>query len=215
LFDYKRAMELQKVLARRVLEELDSFPKIDLSSVRYVAGVDAAYSHGRMYGVAVLLDYRSGFMIKDVVVEKTPAIPYVPGLLAFREAPAYISALKKLDIEPDIVFVDGHGISHPRALGIATHVGLVLDKPSIGVAKKRLYGEEIVIDGERYIRAHNHLVARIIEHRGKELYVSIGYKIRLEEAVEATLKMLKPQYKLPLPTALADQLSKRVARKSK
>lgn len=215
MFDYKRAMELQVVLSRKVLGELTKTPTLDLNKVKYVAGVDAAFSRGKVYGVAVLLDFKTGFVLKEVVVEREPAIPYVPGLLAFREAPAYINALRKLGIKPDVIFVDGHGLSHPRAFGIATHVGLVLDIPSIGVAKKKLYGEEIVIDGEEYIKAHGHVVAKIIEHRGKKLYVSIGYKIRLEDAVKITEKMLKPQYKLPLPTAVADKISKRVARKSK
>ncbi|OYT40405.1 MAG: endonuclease V [Desulfurococcales archaeon ex4484_58] len=208
-------MELQSILSRRVLESLADTPPLNVDSIKYVAGVDAAYSGGIMYGVAVLLDYRTKFVVRETVVSKKPAIPYIPGLLAFREAPAYISALKRLGVKPDIIFVDGHGLSHPRAFGIATHVGLVLDTPSIGVAKKRLYGEEIVKDNKIYIYAHNHVVGEIIVHKGKKLYVSIGYRIRLEDAVKITKQMLTPQYKLPLPTALADQRSKRIARKMK
>lgn len=215
MFDYKRAMELQVLLSRKVLKRIKNTPHIDLDRIRYVAGVDAAFSRDKMYGVAVLLDFKTGFLLRKTIVECSPAIPYIPGLLAFREAPAYINALKKLGIKPDIIFVDGHGLSHPRALGIASHVGLVLDTPSIGVAKKRLYGEEIIINGEKYVKAHGYIVAKIIRHRGKELYVSIGYKIRLEDAVKITEKMLKPKYKLPLPIALADVLSKKEARKFK
>ncbi len=212
-FDYKRAIQLQKILSSKALESLEK-PK-PLGEVKYVAGVDAAYYHGRIVGVAVLLEYPSGILVEYSVVDKKPPIPYVPGLLAFREAPAYISAILKLSREPDVLMVDGHGLSHPRGLGIATHMGLVLDKPSIGVAKKKLYGERVTINGEDYLRAHGRIVAKIIKHRGKELYVSIGYKITLEEAVEITTKMLKPQYNLPLPTHIADQLSKKIAREKK
>jgi len=206
-------MELQQFLARRVLEEISEFPKIDHESIRFVAGLDAAPKGDKIVGVAVLLDYKTGLMIKYAVAEKKPIIPYVPGLLAFREAPAYICALKKLGVKPDVIFVDGHGLSHPRGFGIATHIGMVLDTPSIGVAKKKLYGEEILVNGELYIKAHKRLVAKIMQHRGVKLYISMGYKVRLEDAVELTMRMLKPQYKLPLPTALADAISKKIARR--
>ncbi len=208
-------MKLQSILAHRVFQEFHGFPEIDIDNIKYVAGVDAAYSKGLMYGAAVLLGYRTGYKICESIVVKKPAIPYVPGFLAFREAPAYISALHRLCREPDVIVVDGHGLSHPRGLGIATHIGLVLDKPSIGVAKKRLYGEEIMISGDTYIKAHDKIVGKIIIHRGKKLYISIGYKIKLESAIKIIEKMLKPQYKLPLPTALADQLSKKKARENK
>lgn len=215
MFDYGRAMKLQTLLSQRVLSEYGCWPRLGLDSVETVAGVDASYASGSMYGVAVLFDYRSSMVLKQAVVVKKPAIPYVPGLLAFREAPAYICALQKLGVKPDVVFVDGHGLAHPRGFGIATHIGLVMDTPTIGVAKKKLYGEEIVLDGEKYVRAHGHVVAKIIEHRGKQLYVSVGYRINLEDAVQLTLKTLKPQYKLPYPTAIADQLSKKIAKNTK
>ncbi|RLG80606.1 MAG: endonuclease V [Thermoprotei archaeon] len=208
-------MELQQYLSRRVLEELDSFPQLNLDKLQYIVGVDAAYHKDLMCGVAVLLDYRTGFVLKEAVVYRKPAIPYVPGLLAFREAPAYIAAIKKLGAKPDVVFVDGHGLSHPRAFGIATHVGLVLNTPSVGIAKKKLYGEEKIEDGERVVWAHGRVVAKVIEHRGKKLYVSIGYKIRLEDAVKLTKKLTVDKYKLPLPIALADQLSKKFVRRLK
>ncbi len=212
-FDYRRAVRVQRILSSKALESIDE-PILE-GDVGLIAGVDAAYYHGRIVGVAVLLDYPSGSMVEYSVVDKKPPIPYVPGLLAFREAPAYIAALKKLHREPDVVMVDGHGLSHPRGLGIATHIGLVLGKPSIGVAKKKLYGEVVNIKGDEYLKAHGRIVAKIIRHRGKELYVSIGYGITLRQAVEITTNMMRPEYNLPLPTHTADQLSKRIAHSRK
>ncbi len=213
MIDYRRAMALQRKLAEKVLAEIDSFKPLDTSSIGFIAGVDAGYRAGEIYGVAVLLEYSSTRLLTYSVVRKKPPIPYIPGLLAFREAPAYIAALRKLPWEPDIIFVDGHGLTHPRALGIATHIGLVLDKPSIGVAKKRLYGEEVEENGRLYVYAHGVKAGAIIEHRGKRLYVSIGYKITLKDALEITRQLLTPQHKLPLPTAIADQITKKLTRK--
>ncbi len=215
VFDYRRAIRLQKILASKALESLRNTPPISIDDIGYVVGVDAAYSGGLIYGVAVLLSFHDKKMIEYSLVVKKPPIPYVPGLLAFREAPAYISAIKKLRREPDIIFVDGHGLSHPRALGIATHIGLVLDKPSIGVAKKKLYGTVRRIGDREYLEAHGHLVAIITKHLGQELYISIGYKIRLEDAYKITMMLMDNQHKLPLPTALADQLSKKYAHHKK
>ena len=211
--DIRRAMALQRKLAEKVLKELPNFRQLDYNSIKYVAGVDAAYSGGKAIGVAVLIDFNTKNLITYSVVKKIPPIQYIPGLLAFREAPAYVAAVRKLPKSPDIVFVDGHGLSHPRAMGIATHLGLVLGKPTIGVAKKRLYGEIIEESGVKYILAHGHKVGAIVSHRGKELYVSIGYKITLDDAIKFTLNLLDEKYKLPLPTALADMLSKKIARK--
>jgi len=215
LVDLRRAVALQRKLSEKVLSEVESFKPVDPGSIRFVAGVDAGYRSGEIVGVAVLIDYRSRQLVTYSVVHRKPPIPYIPGLLAFREAPSYITALKKLRIEPDIVFVDGHGLTHPRALGIATHLGLVLGKPTIGVAKKKLYGEVRVENGVKYLYVHGIKAGAIIVHRGKELYVSIGYKITLESALEITKTLLDPNYKLPLPTAIADRITKRITRKKK
>ncbi len=213
MFDIKRAIALQKKLAERVISELNDFPRLSDNDIRFVAGVDAAYYKGEAYGVAVLIDYLSKNLVTYSIVKKKPPIPYIPGLLAFREAPAYIAALKRLPKEPDVIMVDGHGLAHPRALGIATHIGLVLDKPSIGVAKKKLYGL-IKIEGDsKYIYAHGKKIGVIIDHRGHELYVSIGYKIRLEDAVRITKNLLDPDHKLPIPTSIADHISKKITHK--
>lgn len=211
--DINRAIDLQRKLSEKVLSELSSFRSIELDKVKYVVGVDAAYNRDLMVGVAVAIDFENRHLLTYSVVKKKTPMSYIPGLLAFREAPAYIAAIKKLPIKPNVIFVDGHGLSHPRALGIATHIGLVLDKPTIGIAKKKLYGEIVEDRGKRYIIAHGYRVAQIIVHKGKELYVSIGYKISLESAVRLTLHFLDQKHRLPLPIALADSLSKKLAKR--
>jgi len=208
-FDYKRAVMLQEMLASRVLSMLPRFPSIDPSRIKIVAGVDAAYRGGMQIGAAVAVDYGTGELLDYVCQASTPPIPYVPGLLAFREAPVYIKALRRLRVEPDIILVDGHGLSHPRALGIATHIGLVLGKPTIGVAKKPLYGEIREANGSKYIVAHGAVVGGVIELGKKSrLYVSTGYLVKPGDAVKITMQLLKPGEKLPIPLSIADKYSK-------
>ncbi len=215
MFDAKRAVRLQRELFKKAIDSLNNPPPLSRSEIKYVAGVDAAFHHNKIVGVATAIEYGTGTLVEYSVVEKNVHVPYIPGLLAFREAPAYISAIKKLSIEPDIVMVDGHGLTHPRGLGIATHIGLVLGKPSIGVAKKKLYGEEIVEDNETYIYAHGVKAGKIIIHNNKRLYISIGYMIKLEDAINITRHLLRPGSKLPLPTETADRISKRIAKRKR
>lgn len=136
--------------------------------------------------------------------------PYIPGFLAFREIPGYMRAYSRLTIDPDLILVDGHGLAHPRGFGIASHLGLVLDKPSIGVAKHKLYGDIVEYNGTRYIIAHDRFVGYVIEHLGQELYVSIGYKIRLEDIIRIITKLLSKDKKLPIPLQYADEYSKTI-----
>ncbi len=215
-FNYKRAIDLQRKLAEKVLDTIKKNFLLynNLEDIRYVAGVDAGYKKGVAYGVAVLIDRNTKNLVTYSVSKKKPPIPYIPGLLAFREAPVYISAIQKLPMKPDLVFVDGHGLTHPRALGIATHIGLVLKIPSIGVAKKRLYGIERVEGDKIYVYAHGIRAGVILMHRKHKLYISIGYGITLEDAEKMVKEFLDQKYNLPLPTALADIITKRFSRSS-
>ena len=210
MFDYNRAIRLQRELFKQVAASVSS-PLVDASRVEYIAGVDASYTGGYSIGVAVLVEAGS-----LRVLEKTHAlvkvhVPYIPGLLAFREAPGIIEALLKLRLKPSLLMVDGHGLTHPRGFGIASHIGLVLGVPSIGVAKSRLYGEVRVEEGVRYIYAHGLRAGAILEHRGGEVYVSVGYAITLDEALKIVRATLR-EHKLPEPIRLADAYSKELKR---
>ena len=133
----KTASRLQKKLARRLVL------RGDLPQCRLICGVDAAFSSdgGFCIGGAVLWDRETGKVVESHWAEKEILFPYVPGYLTFREAPAVIAALRKLKIVPDVIICDGQGIAHPRKMGIAAHLGVIVDMPTIGCAKSRLVGE--------------------------------------------------------------------------
>ncbi len=186
----------------------------------YVIGLDAAYSkrYGGV-GVAVLASVQEKRVIDIGISVGEPAIPYIPGLLAFREAPLLYTAFFDISTregflpEETIIIVDGHGISHPRRAGIATHIGVALRIPSIGVAKKRLYGKEVCSAGNCYlVDENNEKIAAIITSRRRRLYVSPGYAVPLIEAVKIIASLLTSSQFLPFPLYLADKFSKKIAR---
>ncbi len=182
---------------------------------RVVVGVDMA---GGVYGrpvraAAVALAWRSLDVLASATHEEQPTFPYVPGLLALREAPPVLAALDKLPMRPDLLMVDGQGIAHPRRCGIAAYLGVTLDLPSIGVAKSRLVGTHDepgpeVGDWTPLLDKEEVIGAVVRTRRGaKPLYISIGHRIDLAHAVQFMLGALRG-YRLPEPTRLADKLSK-------
>lgn len=213
------AIALQGRLAPRVLAE--GGPE----DVRLVAGCDLAFLDGGPFsarrggresaarGAVVLLSYPDLSLVESHAVEERVAFPYVPGLLAFREAPVLLRAFEKIERTPDLLLVDGHGFSHPRRFGIACHLGLLLDVPTIGIGKSRLIGEHGEPGSARGARAelrHEGAVIGLVlraRDRVAPLYVSVGHRIGLHEAAEWTLRLCRG-YRLPEPVRLADQLSK-------
>lgn len=147
-------------------------------------------------------------MLKEyAIVKGFIEIPYVPGLLAFREAPLMIKACEKLTT-PDLIVVDGHGITHPRKFGIASHIGLVLDIPTIGIAKKLLYGRVIRgRDDIDYILVDDEIGGIVFRSMGREIYASIGHKMSIDYLKEVVPKLFRT-HPLPEPTYIADTLSK-------
>ncbi|MGC8983310.1 MAG: endonuclease V [Desulfurococcaceae archaeon] len=210
VFDVERAMRLQKLLSTKVLRELESSPPLNLSEVRYVGGFDSSYDSERQYAVAVVYDRVLSRVVDRAHEVVEVKVPYIPGLLAFREVPGYVRAYHKLRVKPEVILVDGHGLAHPRAFGIATHLGLVLNKPSIGVAKRKLYGEVFGEGPRKLIKAHGLVVGAVIEHENAELYVSIGYRVRLEDAIKLVESLLVSGKKLPIPLHEADAYSKKL-----
>ncbi len=195
-----------------------------------VLGLDAAYS--RKYGgvaVASLVQAESCNLIEYGVAVGEPRLEYIPGLLAFREAALFYAATEGLSYKNyDVIVVDGHGISHPRYAGIATHMGLALAKPSIGVAKKKLYGEFNMINersscieypcviGELRDPKRDIVLAYVVIPKSRDknpIYISPGAFISIENALNIILSMLRASSsKLPCPTHYSDKLSKRIAR---
>ena len=200
-FSVKKAHEMQLRLSRKLIFE-DTLPeKID-----YVAGVDVAYLDGTSVAAVAVLDAGTLSQVEVQVAHVQTRFPYVPTLLSFREIPPAYSAVKKLHTEPDVFLVDGQGFAHPYGLGFASHLGLILDKPTIGVAKSLLCGE-VEQDGEDVwapLKYKGKVIgAEVVTKRGtKPVYVSVGHKVSLERATEIVLECTR-KYKLPEPTRRA------------
>lgn len=206
MFDYDKAVKLQDVLSRKVLKEVDETPRV--LNHRFILALDSSYVGEEQIAVGVLYNADARAYVWRGYVLTRPPIPYVPGLLAFREAPGYIRVTKKCPVKPDLLIIDGHGLAHPRAFGIASHVGLVLNTPSIGVAKRFLFGD-IRKNGEReliYVRGK--AVGEVLRTPGGKIYVSIGYKVGLNDAVRIVRALIMGRSKLPGPLYEADKYSK-------
>jgi deoxyribonuclease V len=204
MFDVERAKRLQERLSKRV-----SLDGLDLGRVRYVAGLDVSYSGDLGVGVAVLLTYPQLDPVEYVVVKGRVRVPYMPGLLAFREAPLLIRAVELLSIRPDLLVVDGHGVTHPRRFGIASHIGLVTDTASVGAAKSLLYGRVVDSGSERLIVVDDLVGGLVVRHGKTEVYLSIGHRVSLDN-LRILSKTLFKHHDLPEPTYLADRVAKEV-----
>lgn len=210
----QEAIRLQEQL-RAMVTPQGHVPKPEL-----VAGADAAFDveTGRVFAAVVVLSFPSLEPIERVVHQESLSFPYIPGLLSFREAPALLHAFEKIRHDPDIVFIDGHGLSHPRAAGIACHIGLCLDKPTIGCAKSLLIGRHRVPSPSHgsytsLYDANNRVIGSVVRTRDRvrPIFVSVGHRIGLAQAVQLTLACGKG-YRIPEPTRQADLLAERVRR---
>ena len=175
-------------------------------SFDYVAGVDVGYLKGTSVCAAVVLDFKTLSQVEVQVAHIETRFPYIPTLLSFREIPPAYMAIKKLQTEPDVFIVDGQGFAHPYGLGFVSHLGLILDKPTIGVAKSLLCGrlEQNTDQGWAPLSYNGTIVgAEIVTKRGtKPVYVSVGHKASLKRAVEIVLKCAG-KYRLPEPVRRA------------
>ena len=198
------AIELQKELAAEV-----SYIG-NVSDPRLIAGVDISVNRWARTGTAavVVLNLPDLEVVEIKTVTDVIKFPYVPGLLSFREAPLILAAFTELATRPDIVVVDGQGIAHPRRIGLASHLGLLLDMPAIGCAKSRLCGSNSEPGNERGDYAellHNdEIIGAVVRTRVgvKPVYVSIGHKIDLPASINIVLACCRG-YRLPEPTRMA------------
>jgi deoxyribonuclease V len=185
--------------------------------VATIAGTDCAFARGgrRIVAAAVLCDAGSMEIIATAHVRMPCTFPYVPGLLSFREAPAVIEAVRRLPQRPDVLMCDGQGMAHPRGLGLASHAGLWLDVPTIGVAKSLLVGQYRHPGRNRrcrtLLRYRGNVIGSVVRTRTnvKPVFVSVGHRITLREAVSWTLRACRG-LRLPEPTRLADHLVRRL-----
>ena len=196
-FSTEKARRLQISLSKKVICE-DRLPPY----IKLVGGVDVAYTNEHAIGAVVVLEYDTLKMVETKTSYKAINIPYIPTLLSFREIPPVISAIDMLSARPDVFLVDGHGIAHPRHLGFASHLGLVLDTVTIGVAKSLLCGEignEKVGEWKPIILKGVIVGAAVYTRPGvKPVYVSTGHKISLDTTIEI-VKHCVGKYRIPEP----------------
>ncbi len=210
----RRAREIQRAMRDRVrVVPLGEKKK----NIRLVAGADAAFLDDKVLAVACLFTYPELELIDTQTALMELTFPYVPGLLSFREGPAVICAVRKLRERPDVLMLDGQGIAHPQMIGIASHVGVLLDMPTVGCAKSRLVGKyrepglkrgsasPLYFEGRR--------VGTVIRSKDgvRPLFVSPGHLVDFRDAEELVLSCSKG-YRLPEPTRAADLETKRLKR---
>jgi deoxyribonuclease V len=217
---YSQAIALQKQLAQQIQQtELKTKPKT-------IAGLDCALSknEGKIVAAVVILRMPNATkglwepikqtdfeIIETATASEKLTFPYIPGLLSFRESPVCIAAVEKLKNEPDAFMIDGQGIAHPRRFGIAAHLGLFFDKPTIGCAKSRLTGsfEEPAAEKGAYspLNDRDDVIGAVVRTRSnvEPVFVSVGNKCQLDDAIEITLAWTT-KYRIPEPTRLAHQL---------
>lgn len=200
------ATQVQASLRHRVETRCDGRP------VRTVAGVDISTAGQRAHAAVVVLSFPELQPLEAAEADLLLTFPYIPGLLAFREGPAILAALLGLKVEPDLFIFDGHGLAHPRRMGIATHMGIVLDKPSIGCAKSLLCGHHgdvgPLTGSHSEIHHQGDVVGAALRTREgvRPVYVSIGHKVDLVSAVDYVLRCTSG-YRLPEPIRWAHRVA--------
>ncbi|CUU25472.1 deoxyribonuclease V [Duffyella gerundensis] len=183
---------------------------------RLIGGADVGFEEGGdvTRAALVLLEYPSMKLVAHTVARVATTMPYIPGFLSFREYPALLAAWQQLDQHPDLLFVDGHGISHPRRLGVASHFGLMVDVPTIGVAKRRLCGKFADLSEEPGARQplmdKGEQLAWVwrSKKRCNPLFVSTGHRVSTDTALEWVERCMGG-YRLPEPTRWADAVASR------
>lgn len=205
------ARKLQSELASKVIKDNR------LDEVRFVAGVDVGYAKksDRLIAAVVILNADTLDVIEITTAEDQAYFPYIPGLFSFRELPPIISAFSKCKHSPDLVVCDGQGYAHPRRFGLACHLGVIFDVPTIGCAKTRLIGKydepDITRSSSSPLFDNGEVIGSVLrtQNNVKPVYVSIGHRISLATACEWILK-LSPKYRLPENTRQADQCVKKL-----
>lgn len=196
----QEAITLQKRLAAQIIHDR----RLDLNAVRLVAGVDVSVKDNTSQAAVIVLTYPDMVVIETVWEKQPTSFPYIPGLLSFREGPALVEAFKKLQHEPDVLIFDGMGRIHPRRIGIASHMGLWLEKPTIGCGKTHFIGEYaepgIEPGSSSPLTDHGEQLGVVLRTRRgvKPVYISPGHLIDIPSAAKVVLACTT-KYRLPEP----------------
>jgi deoxyribonuclease V len=204
------------------LQQLKLVRKIKIQrlnrKVRKIAGVDAAVTRDHLIGCIGVFLYPSMELLEEVSADCPMTVPYVPNFLSFRELPVFIKCFRRLKTKPDLMLIDGQGIAHPRALGLATHLGIVLNTPTIGCAKSHLFGEFSLPNSSRgsyeYLFSKGEKIGIVLRTQNsiKPLFISPGHLVDIDDCRRFVLSSAL-KYRLPEPIRHAHQKAGSVARR--
>ena len=211
---YEKAVEIQERLKKSIIL------KGSAKDCRLIAGADVSYIKGSeiFYASVIVFNLQTMERVEEVTASGKVDFPYIPGLLSFRESPILLKAFAKIKSEPDVIILDAQGIAHPRGIGLASHIGLLLDKSAIGCAKTRLIGEYNEVGGEAgchsQLTVKDKIVGAVLRTRKnvKPVFVSPGHKIDLKTSIDLVLQSCRG-YRLPEPMRQAHNLVKKTATK--
>ncbi len=186
-------------MSKKIVSE-DRLPE----KIRLIAGVDVAYAGETAIGAIAVLGYESLELLEQQTATCPVRFPYVPTLLSFREIPAAVACIKKLKRQPDVFLVDGQGIAHPYRCGFASHLGLAIGKPTVGVAKSRLVGEPV----NAYLVENGQIIGAVVTTKegSKPVYVSVGHLVSLESAVKIVKHCVRNS-RIPEPLLQAHRIA--------
>ncbi|MBW2970981.1 endonuclease V [Candidatus Woesearchaeota archaeon] len=205
--EIRKLKEEQLKLAKKVIV------KDDFSEIKLIGGCDVAYTADELVAVVVVLEYKTLKVVEVKRVTDKPKFPYISTLLCYRESPAINEACSQLENRPDLLMCDCHGIAHPLRIGCASHIGLLLDIPTIGVAKKILCGD--LDEGKLFVDGEHRATLLHTRKFSNPLIVSPGHRITLKTSLEIVKHCIKDGSKLPEPLRLAHKFSVKKRRELK
>ncbi len=203
----KHKWDVDKEEAIRIQKDLRKY--IDLKNrvekIEKVAGVDCFYKEEKVKSALVICDYQTLEIIKVYTTEDYITFPYIPSFFAFREGPVIVKLLEKIKEKPDLIIFNGHGIAHPEKMGLATHLGIIFDIPTIGCARKILYGSYTIPPSfplaSTFIKdEEGEIIGHVLRNYNNSLlFISPGHKIDLKTSLSVVIKTMKKEYGLPYP----------------
>ncbi|HZL22137.1 MAG TPA: endonuclease V [Nitrososphaeraceae archaeon] len=200
---YTKIIELQNEFSKKVI----THDYLNNNNISNVCGIDVSYKDLNAFCSAVIVDKNTLEIIEIVNEKKTSSYPYIPGLFMLREGELLLKIVRLLKNLFDVLLIDGHGILHPRQCGLASYVGIMIDKPTIGVAKNLLCGS---ILESNYVEYNKTILGYTIKKNNKKnIYVSVGHKISLETSIDIVKKLTKKSEFIPEPLRIADIYSKK------
>ncbi len=198
-------------IQRKVAAQASAKDVIDTSQIKTIAGFDIAFYDEKIVCAAIILDAKTMKILESKTSISAAPLQYIPAYLAFREGPAIMQTYYSLELEPDVIMIDGHGMAHPLKCGLATYVGVELDKPTIGVAKKLLIGD---VKDDKIVAGPETIGMTVItKEYARPVYVSVGHNISIESAAKIIKQCIIFPHKMPEPLHQAHKLANQIAEK--